>query len=98
MRCMTFSWGNSGCVVCPIFKLRSECHTQALLWEQGGPTKPLAVSSVEMPPGTCHSATWNVTQAGRSALQGLTFDWAKMADPPRAQRWACLVPRLLMLI
>lgn len=98
VRCMTFSWGDSSCVVCPIFKLRSECRTQALPWEHGGLTKPHTVSSMEMPPGTCHSATRNMIQAGRSALQGLTFDWAKMADPPRAQCWASLVPRLLMLI
>ena len=98
VRCMTFSWGDSRCVVCPIFKLRSECRTQALPWEPGGPTKLHAVSSVEMPPGTFHSATRNVTQASRSALQGLTFDWAKMADPTRTQCWASLVPKLLMRI
>lgn len=61
----------------------------------------LPVSSVEMPHGTCHSASRQVTcrLAGRtpSALEGLPPDWANVAEatesaPASVLVWRCRLP------
>lgn len=86
--CIIFSWGRlRGYVICPIFKLRSECHTQPL------PGEPSELDKVAY--AACQlsgNVTWDLSlchivsdsQTSRSNLVSTPGPYAELAEPTQA--------------